>query len=93
MPSPHLLYLLRIVSQIRSQEPGRDTPDLHPILLQLMVPVQHHHVECCLAAAVSNRLKVYLLRPSSWLRRRGEIRLACLRDSRETGHEDQAGVG
>ena len=93
MTSPHLLHLLRHVSQIRGQEPGPDTPDLHPILLQLVVPVHHHHVECRLAAAVCNRLEIHLLGPPGRLRRRREVRLACQRDLGESGHEDQPWIG
>ncbi len=93
MPSPHLLRQLGHAPQIRSQEAGPDAPDLDPILLQLVVPVQHQHVERRLAAAVANRVEVHLLGPPGRLRRRGEVGLACLREVRETGDEDQAGVG
>ena len=58
-----------------------------------VVPVQHHHVECRLAAVVYYRLKIHLLGPPGRLRRRGEVRLARQRDVGEAGHEGQAGVG
>ena len=93
MASPHLHCFLPHITKVCSKEPGRDTPDLDPILLQLVVPVQHQHVKSRLAAAVTNRLELDLLGPAGRLRRRGEISLACLYLVGETGHEDQAGVG
>lgn len=93
MPTPHLHSLLTHVSQVRGQEAGPNTPNLDPILLQLVVPVQHQHVESRLAAAVSDRLEVHLLGPAGRLRRGGEVRFRCLGHVRETGHEEQARVG
>lgn len=93
MPSPHLLRLLRHISQPSRQKPRPNAPHLHPILLQLVIPVQHQHIQRRLAAAVSDRLKLDVLGPAGRLRRRGEVRHACLRHLGETGHEDQAGVG
>ena len=92
MSRSHFLRLLRNVSQVRGQEPGRHSPDLDPVLLQLVIPVQHEHVECRLTAAVPNRLEIHLLGPPSRLRRRGEVLLACERQVGETCDEDQAGV-
>ena len=93
MRTPHLLGLLRHVSQVRGQEAGPDTPDLDAVRLQLVVPVQHQHVEGRLAAAVSDGLEAHLLGPAGRLRRGGEVRLRCLGHVGETGHEEQAGVG
>ena len=93
MPTPHLLRFLPHIPQVSSKAPRPDTPDFDPILLQFVVPVQHQHVESRLAAAVTNRLEIDLLGPAGRLRRRGEIRLACLGLIGKTGHEDQAGIG
>ena len=93
MPGPHLLRLLPHIPQPRSQEPRTDAENLDSILLQLVIPVDHHHVERRLAAAVRNRFEVYLLGPPGRLRRRGEVVLARRRDLGETGHEQEAGFG
>lgn len=87
-PPPTSFTFSRDISWIRSQESRPDTPDLPPIILPLVAPIQRHHVECRLAAAVCNHLGVHLLCPPGWLRRRWVLHLAC---RRETGHEDQAG--
>lgn len=93
MPTSHLLRFLPHIPQVCSKAPRPDTPDFDPILLQLVVPVQHQHVKSRLAAAIPNRFEVDLLGPASRLRRRGEICLACQCLVGKTGHKDQAGIG
>lgn len=48
-----LLELLRITTQVRSQEAGADAKSLDAVLTQQPVPVEHHHVERRLAALVA----------------------------------------
>ena len=93
MPAPQLLRLLRNMPQIRRQETRPDGPDLDAILLQLVIPIQHHHIKRRLAAAIADGLKVDFLRPAGGLRRGGEILLARHGHVGEAGHEDEAGVG
>ena len=93
MPSPNRLGLLRYMSQIRSQEARSHAPDLDPIRFQLVVPVQHHHVQRRFAAAVPDSFKVDFLRPAGGLGRRREVGLAGLRHLGEAGHEDETRVG
>lgn len=74
----HFLHLLSHPTQIRRQNSRFHTPDFYPIRLELVVPVQHEHVQSSLAAAVSDGLKLDLLRPARWLRRGGEVCLTGL---------------
>lgn len=93
MPTSHLFHLLLHVAQIRRQEPGPHAPDTDPVRLELVVPVEHEHVERRLAAAVRDGLEVDRFGPPGRLRRRGEVGLARLDDAREAGHEDETSVG
>lgn len=93
MPTAHLLHLGPHVAQIRRQEPRPHAPDPDPVRLELVVPVEHEHVERRLAAAVRDGLEVDRLGPPGRLRRRGEVGPARLGDAGEAGDEDQTGVG
>ena len=94
MLKPPLLRRVSHSTQVRLQHPRSNTPNLHPIGLQLVLPIQHEHIECALAATVRNGLEIcFWFGPASWLWRRGEVLLAGLGDAGEAGDEDEAGVG
>lgn len=90
MSTAHLNCVLPRIAQTCSKKSGTLSPQFDPILFQLAVPVQHQHVECHLAATVSNGLEVNLLGLSGWLSWRWEILHGCLVDVREAGYKDES---
>lgn len=69
-----------------------DGPDLDVVLFQLVVPVEHEHVQGDLAASVGNGLKVDLLGPAGGQGRRREIRRGGLIDGGQARDKDEARV-
>ena len=61
----HLRNLILHVAKIGGEEAGADTEDFDAISLELVVPVNHKHVEGGLGAAVSDGLEIDLLWPAS----------------------------
>ena len=93
MASTHLLHQLRIATKIRRKQARSNAKDLDTILRHLVMPVQHEHVQCDLAASVPDHLKVGLLRPASLRGRSGKVvLLGCPSHLRQARHEDQAWI-
>ena len=94
MLQPHLLCHLPEPAQIRLQHARPNTPHLDPVRLQLVVPIQHQHIQCRLAATISDSFEVELgLGPARGLGWRGKVLLTSLVDGGEAGDEDEARVG
>jgi hypothetical protein len=86
-----------IKSSPSSQNPVAQNPGLtehyDPVCLQLVVPIQHQHAQCRIAAAIRNCFEVDLLRSACWLQRCLKRSLGCLGHLRKTRKEDQTKIG
>ncbi len=93
MLRPHLRRLLRPEPpQIRRQHPWPHTPDFHPVRLQLVVPIHHHHVQRAFRAPVADGFEIQLFGPASGEGWGGEVGFSGLGDVGEAGDEDEARV-
>jgi hypothetical protein len=93
MPQPHLFSHLPRPSQIRLHHPRTNTPDFDPVSLELVVIIQHQHIQRRFAAPVPNGFEGDLLRPPGRLRRGGGVvAAACPVDSGESGYEEESWV-
>lgn len=61
----HLCDLILHVAEVGGEEAWADSEDLDAVVLELVVPVHHEHVESGLGAAVGDGLKANLLGPAS----------------------------
>ena len=93
MPTPHLHRQVPPPPQIRRQPPRPHTPNLDPITLQLMIPIQHQHIQRRLTTSVSNSFEIDLFRPAGGEGRGGEVGFCGFGLVGETGDEDEAGGG
>lgn len=81
------------LTHIRREEPGADAPHLDAIHLQLVVIIQHQHIERGLGAAVPDRLELlHLLGPAALQRPQREILPRGLLEGIESRDKDEPWV-
>lgn len=88
MSTTHLPNLLSQTTQARRQKSWSSTPDLHPIRLELMIPIQHQDIQCRLTTPIPNGLEINLFRPTRRQPRCREVRFSSLGDMGQTRYEN-----